>query len=152
MVSIEPLGYVRSEFDEDKGDRNEGQAVLELNPRYSEALDGIEEYSHIIVIFWMHKLDIKLRTILKIRPRGREDAPLVGVLATRGKIRPNPIGLSVVELVERRGNLIKVKGLDAYDGSPILDIKPYDYYDVKEGVRVPEWWLKISRKGQSRCC
>lgn len=145
MICIDPLGYVRSEFDEDRGDRDDGYAVLELDPKYTEALDGIEDYSHIIVIFWMHKLDSKLRTIQKTHPRGREDIPLVGVLATRGKARPNPIGLSVVELVERKGNLLTVRGLDAYNGSPILDIKPYDFYDVKKGIRVPEWWLKISR-------
>ncbi|MEM4201246.1 MAG: tRNA (N6-threonylcarbamoyladenosine(37)-N6)-methyltransferase TrmO [Nitrososphaerales archaeon] len=148
MISIDPLGFVRSDFDEDRGERNEGYALLELNPKYTEALDGIEEYSHIIVIFWMHKLDNQLRTILKTHPRGREDIPLVGVLATRGKARPNPIGVSVVQLVEKSGNILKVKGLDAYDGSPILDIKPYDFYDVKADIRVPEWWLKISsRKG-----
>ncbi|MFN3621341.1 MAG: tRNA (N6-threonylcarbamoyladenosine(37)-N6)-methyltransferase TrmO [Nitrososphaerales archaeon] len=148
MIDIEPLGFVRSDFDEEKGERNEGYAVLELDPKYTEALDGIEEYSHIIVIFWMHKLENQLRAILKTHPRGREDIPLVGVLATRGKARPNPIGLSVVQLVERRGNLVKVKGLDAYNGSPILDIKPYDFYDVKADIRVPGWWQKISsRKG-----
>jgi tRNA-Thr(GGU) m(6)t(6)A37 methyltransferase TsaA len=148
MVSIElePLGYVRSEFDEDRGDRNEGYATLEFDPKYAEALDGIEEYSHIFVLYWMHKLDNSLRSTYKTHPRGREDLPLVGVLATRGKARPNPIGLTVVELVERRGNVLKVKGLDAYDGSPILDIKPYDHYDIKEGIRVPDWWLMVSRR------
>ena len=148
MVSIElePLGYVRSEFDEDRGDRNEGYATLEFDPKYAEALDGIEEYSHIFVLYWMHKLDNSLRSTYKTHPRGREDLPPVGVLATRGKARPNPIGLTVVELVERRGNVLKVKGLDAYDGSPILDIKPYDHYDIKEGIRVPDWWLMVSRR------
>jgi tRNA-Thr(GGU) m(6)t(6)A37 methyltransferase TsaA len=148
MVSIElePLGYVRSEFDEVRGDRNEGYATLEFDPKYAEALDGIEEYSHIFVLYWMHKLDNSLRSTYKMHPRGREDLPLVGVLATRGKARPNPIGLTVVELVERRGNVLKVKGLDAYDGSPILDIKPYDHYDIKEGIRVPDWWLMVSRR------
>jgi tRNA-Thr(GGU) m(6)t(6)A37 methyltransferase TsaA len=148
MVSIElePLGYVRSEFDEVRGDRNEGYATLEFDPKYAEALDGIEEYSHIFVLYWMHKLDNSLRSTYKTHPRGREDLPLVGVLATRGKARPNPIGLTVVELVERRGNVLKVKGLDAYDGSPILDIKPYDHYDIKEGIRVPDWWLMVSRR------
>ena len=101
----------------------------------------------------MHKLDESLRSTYKTHPRGREDLPLVGVLATRGKARPNPIGLTVVELVERRGNVLKVKGLDAYNGSPILDIKPYDYYDIKEGIRVPAWWLMVSRrKGQNTPC
>ena len=155
MVSIElePLGYVRSQFDEDKGDKNEGYAILEFDPKYTEALDGIEKYSHIFVLYWMHKLDNSLRSISKTHPRGREDLPLVGVLATRGKARPNPIGLTVVELIERRGNVLKVKGLDAYDGSPILDIKPYDYYDIKEKIRVPTWWLMVSRrKGQNTTC
>lgn len=75
---------------------------------------------------------------------------MVDVLATIGKARPNPIGLTIVELIERRGSLLKVKGLDAYDGSPISDIKPYDYYDIKEGIKVPNWWLRVNRrKGQT---
>ena len=149
-IDLEPIGFVRSGFDEDRGERNEGYSILELDPKYADALDGIEEYSHIIVLYWMHKLDKELRSIYKMHPRGREDLPLVGVLATRGKARPNPIGLTIVELIERRGSLLRVKGLDAYDGSPILDIKPYDYYDIKEGIKVPNWWLKVSRrKGQT---
>lgn len=145
-IVLEPLGYVRSEFDEDRGDRNGGYATLEFDSKYAEALDGIEEYSHIIVLYWMHRVDNSLRSTYKTHPRGREDLPLVGVLGSRGKARPNPIGLTVVELVERRGNVLKVKGLDAYEGSPILDIKPYDYYDIKEGVKVPAWWLMVSRR------
>ena len=136
MVSIElePLGHVRSQFNEDKGDKNEGYAILEFDPKYTDTLDGIEGYSHIFVLYRMHKLDNSLRSTYKMRPRGREGLPLVGVLATRGKARPNTIGLTVVELVERRGNVLTVKGLDAYDGSSILDIKPYDHYDIKEGI------------------
>ncbi len=76
--------------------------------------------------------------------------PLVGVLATRAPHRPNPIGLSLVELVERRGNILKVRGLDALDGSPVLDLKPYDKWDSAEHVRVPEWWTKLERERKCR--
>jgi tRNA-Thr(GGU) m(6)t(6)A37 methyltransferase TsaA len=145
-IELEPLGYVRSEFNEEEGDK-EGYAILEFDPKYAEALDGIEEYSHIFVLYWMHKLDNSLRSTLKIHLKGKEDLPLVSVLATRGKARPNPIGLTVVELVERRGNIPKVKGLDAYDWLPILDIKPYEYYDIKRGCKGAAWWLFSKRKG-----
>jgi len=63
------------------------------------------------------------------------------VFCARGRERPNPIGLAVVELLKRNKNVLTVKALDAYDGSPILDIKPYDQYDAVTGLRVAAWWM-----------
>jgi len=113
-------------------------------------LEGIEDFSHLNVIFWMHDIPASERRELKARPRGCRDMPLVGVLATRAPHRPNPIGLSLVELVERRGNILKVRGLDALDGSPVLDLKPYDKWDRADHVRVPEWWTKLERERKCR--
>lgn len=81
--------------------------------------------------------------MLKAHPRGRKDMPLLGVLATRVARRPNPIGLTLVELVERRGNVLTITGLDAFDGTPVLDIKPFDYWDMTKDARVPEWWMRL---------
>jgi conserved hypothetical protein TIGR00104 len=103
-----------------------------------EGLDGLEEYSHIIVVYWMHKAD---RAVLKARPWGVERYPLVGIFATRSPHRPNPIGITVAELVSIEKPIIRVRGLDALTGTPVLDIKPYDYYDTIKSPRAP-WWFK----------
>ena len=77
--------------------------------------------------------------------------PLLGVFATRTMLRPNPVGLTLVELVKVEGNVLTIRGLDAFDGTPILDIKPFDSWDTAKNVKVPEWWIKLkSEKAQSR--
>jgi len=75
---------------------------------------------------------------LKVHPRGRLDLPLVGLFATRSPYRPNPLGLKLVELIKRKDNVIKVRGLDAIDGTPVIDIKPYDPLDLAMDARVPD--------------
>lgn len=141
---MHPVGVVKSPFTPESGDKQKIVADIILDEKYVPALKGIEDYSHIIILFWMDRILAFNREILKVHPRGREDMPLVGVFATRSKARPNPIGLAVVELVEKEHNVLKVRGLDAFDGTPVLDVKPYDFYDVKQDIQVPEWWLKLS--------
>lgn len=146
-IILKPIGYVGTDVLDEDVPRKRAEMVSNLCilDEYAEALDGIDEYSHLFVLFWMHKAppqDFHLKT----HPRGREDLPLTGVLATRGRNHPNPIGLAVVELLERQGNRLQVKHLDAFDGSPILDIKPYDPYDVFTDIRVPAWWGHLSNK------
>lgn len=91
----------------------------------------------------MHRISNKERKKMKVHPRGRRDMPLLGVFVTRTPYRPNPIGLTLVELLKVEGNVVTVRGLDAFDGTPILDIKPFDYWDMATNARVPEWWLKL---------
>jgi tRNA-Thr(GGU) m(6)t(6)A37 methyltransferase TsaA len=141
---MHPVGVVKSPFTPESGDKLEIVADIIIDEKYVPALKGIENYSHIIILFWMNRISASNREILKVHPRGREDMPLVGVFATRSKARPNPIGLAVVELVEKEHNILKVRGLDAFNGTPVLDVKPYDFYDVKQDIQVPEWWLKLS--------
>jgi tRNA-Thr(GGU) m(6)t(6)A37 methyltransferase TsaA len=86
------------------------------------------------------------RMILKVHPRGRMDMPLLGVFATRTNMRPNPIGLTLVELLKVEGKTLTVRGLDAFNGTPILDIKPFDPWDMVEKARVPDWWIKLNEK------
>lgn len=118
-------------------------AEIVVREELAPALTGIEQWSHLIVLFWMDQLagkPIRLTT----HPRRRTDLPEVGVFCARGRERPNPIGLAVVELLKRNNNVLTVKALDAYDGSPVLDIKPYDRYDIVPDARVPEWWMMVS--------
>ncbi len=109
-----------------------------VKPELEPALEGIEDFSHIIVIFWLHKSPSK-DLPLKIHPMGRGDLPLVGLFATRSPRRPNPIGISIVRLLERRGNILQVKGLDAVNHTPVLDIKPLFPGEVEGGLAAPEW-------------
>jgi tRNA-Thr(GGU) m(6)t(6)A37 methyltransferase TsaA len=95
-----------------------------IEPGLTEALDGLEECSNIIVLYWMHRIG-EGKVPLKVHPRGRRELPLRGLFATRTPNRPNRIGKATVSLLQRQGNILRVKGLDALDGSPVIDIKPY---------------------------
>lgn len=123
------------------GKRGWAQVVSELvfDPSFKDAMDGLEDFSHIIVLFWMHRSPTWECSMSKIHPRGRSDLPLLGVLATRSPVRPNPLGMAVVRLLERRGNVLKVIGLDAIDGSPVVDIKPYFPNDSSAQATAPNW-------------
>lgn len=115
--------------------------------RWTELLDGIEGFSHILVLYWPHLIDPERRDLRKVHPMGRKDLPLQGIFATCSPARPNPVLVSAVPLLERTGNVMKVKGLEAVDGSPIIDIKPYTwpYYGV-DNPKVPEWMIRIHKE------
>jgi tRNA-Thr(GGU) m(6)t(6)A37 methyltransferase TsaA len=100
-------------------------------------LNSIEEFSHILVLYWSHLTSQSDRPLTKAHPMGRKDLPEVGIFATCSPARPNPVCVSAVRLLERKGNIVKLKGLDAVDGSPVVDLKPYipSYYAVNK-VRV----------------
>ena len=110
-------------------------------------LDGIEDFSHIMVLYWAHHVPPEGRSLLKGHPMGRRDLPLTGIFATCSPARPNPICLIAVRLLERKGNVLKVGGLDAIDGSPLIDIKPYlpNYYAVADAKRA-DWMMRIERE------
>jgi tRNA-Thr(GGU) m(6)t(6)A37 methyltransferase TsaA len=118
----------------------ESISELILDEDFIEYLDGIEGFSHIMVVYWAHQIPKEGRYHPKVHPGGRKDFPLVGVFATRSPARPNPICVTTVELLERKGNILKVRGLDAVDGSPLVDIKPHiPSYNAPSNVRVPDW-------------
>jgi tRNA-Thr(GGU) m(6)t(6)A37 methyltransferase TsaA len=138
-----PIGYVKTP---NSGDEVKEKSVISqiiLQPRLVEALDGIEGFSHLFVLFYLDKVPAEKNLVLKIHPKGRTDLPLMGVLGTRTMLRPNPIGLTLVELLKVQGNVLTIQGLDAYDGTPVLDIKPYDPWDIAKDARVPAWWKKL---------
>lgn len=96
---------------------------IEIYPQYVKGLEHIERLKKIYVLYWMHQLSEEDRKTLRVHPQGNKAKPLTGVFAVRSPMRPNPIGLTSVELVRREDNNLFVKGLDAFNGSPILDIK-----------------------------
>lgn len=103
-------------------------------------LDGIEEYSHITVLYWGHLVPEESRAVDRVHPMGRTDIPRTGVFSTCSPARPNPVLSTVVRLHARCGNILEVAGLDAVDGSPLIDIKPYVPAQYPQtDVRVPAW-------------
>lgn len=123
---VRPIGWVRSVLKtrEDaprQGHEGAPDACLALDPAFVEGIEGVEPRMEIWILTWLHQSD---RGILKVHPRGDAQNPLTGVFATRSPDRPNPIGLHRVLVLEKSGNCLWVKGLEAIDSTPILDIKP----------------------------
>jgi len=124
---------------QDKEASGEKDAVtiseIEVFRKYQDGLKDVEGFSHLVILYLLHK---SKSYSLHVRPR--LDTTLRGVFATRSPNRPNRIGLRVVELLERNGNKLKVKGLDAEDKTPLLDIKPYTPKDRIENIKIG--WLE----------
>ena len=147
-IVLYPIGYVKTIA---KGEEIKDKASLSqivLRDDLVEGLSGISDYSHLFVLFYLNQVSSEQRKTLKVHPRGRQDMPLVGVFVARTMLRPNPIGLTLVELVKVEGNVLTVRGLDAYDATPVLDIKTYDFWDMVENAKVPEWWKKLNVEKQ----
>ena len=140
-INLTPIGFVRNSIKEpgiEDWRTVTSEVIIEENLK--EALSRIDEFSHIIVIYWMHKLPPSQRAIIKVHPKANQNLPLVGVFASRSPARPNPIGITTVKLLERRDNVLKVTGLDAIDGTPVLDIKPYiPGDDSSTEAKTPGW-------------
>ena len=111
----------------------------------TRALERVESYSHLFILYWLHEISRKTEEYLNTHPREREDMHSPGIFATRTPHRPNPIGLTLVELLSVNGSVFPVRDLDAFDGTPILDIKPYDKRDVPENPRMPKWWRRLEK-------
>jgi tRNA-Thr(GGU) m(6)t(6)A37 methyltransferase TsaA len=143
-MHLTPIGFVKNNIAEPK--REDWETITSdiiINEDLKEALSRIDEFSHIIVIYWMHKLPPSQRAVIKVHPKGNQNLPLVGVFASRSPARPNPIGITTVKLLERRDNVLKVTGLDAVDGTPVLDIKPYiPEQDPTSEIKTPGWLTK----------
>jgi tRNA (adenine37-N6)-methyltransferase len=168
-IQLKPVGFVRNQSREPnwgpslssldwktraikmKG-YNQATSEIEIDPALDGILDGIEAYSHLTIIFWAHLVPDERRSHFRGHPMGNKDFPMVGIFATRSPIRPNGILTTVVRLMGRQGNTLQVTGLDALDGSPVLDIKPY-YPEVKpENMKLPDWMKQINREFNSGEC
>lgn len=117
---------------------------IRIYPEFCEGIEGLKSYSHLIVLYWFHQRDSsEERKILKVVPKRHPGAPEVGVFSSRSPSRPNPIGLCVAELQDIKDCVLIVNGLDAIEGSPIIDIKPYlPKADSIPNAKTPEWALR----------
>jgi tRNA-Thr(GGU) m(6)t(6)A37 methyltransferase TsaA len=138
-VELNPIGIIHSPYKDRKQCPPQGRediCEIEISGQYGEGLKDIDGFSHLILLYWLHSA--KGYSLLVKTPW---DSKPHGLFATRSPNRPNPIGFSVVELIEINGNRLKVKGLDALEGTPLLDMKPYlPEIDAKSNVRVG--WVK----------
>jgi tRNA-Thr(GGU) m(6)t(6)A37 methyltransferase TsaA len=168
QMQLKPVGVVRSEIKTPMLEA--GEADIELKermekvreyhqkvkdnvcdlaifPEWEELLEGIEGFSHILVLYWPHLIEPERRNLKKVHPMGRKDLPRQGIFATCSPARPNPVLVSAVPLLGRFGNVLRVKGLEAVDGSPIVDIKPYvrPYYGADHPT-VPAWMERLHKE------
>jgi len=148
-VVLRPIGFVRTGFSDEEISKSicGVEGYVEALPEYSEGLDGLEGFSHIILVAYLHKAPksypLKVKPFRRFARIGVEvEVPLVGVFATDSPHRPNPIAITIVKLLRREGNLLHVDGLDLFDGTPVLDIKPYGYERIVHTVSVPEWYRR----------
>ncbi len=137
---VKAIGRVFNDFEEEIPDGyKEMISCIKVYDEYTDCLKGIEEHSHITILSWFDRSD---RTVKQVHPMGDPENPLTGVFATRSPVRPNPVAVTVCELKEREENELYVKGLDALNGTPIIDIKSYSSKYAIDNPAYPDWVLR----------
>jgi tRNA-Thr(GGU) m(6)t(6)A37 methyltransferase TsaA len=152
-IKLNPIGFVRSPFKKMEDIQEKRKSIfsdyddtigeIEILEEFEEGLKDIEGFSHLIIIFFFHS--IKERKKIVIPPHDGNER---GVFSTRSPLRPNPLGLTVVELLERNGRFLKVKGIDMIDETPVLDIKPYTLRDSKLNFKMG--WIEEKLSAEER--
>ena len=159
--TIRPIGIVKNERKAEmlkfanqdieldpKRLRKQGHALgiseIIIYDEYVECLEGIEDFSHLMVLYWTHKTPEVARNIKKVHPAGLKSMPIKGIFATRSPVRPNPLALISAKLLKREQNRLIVEGLDAINESPVIDIKPHlPSYDSPLDVKIADWMYSI---------
>lgn len=162
IYTIKPIGIVENKIEtislkvEEKDialdkavsartDRYSLKSKILIKDEFKDCLDGIEGFSHIVILFWTHKTTENSRLIKKVHPGGIEKCPKKGIFATRSPARPNPICITTVKLLKRIDNTLIVEGFDAINKTPIIDIKPYlPNYDFVKNAKLPTWMIELS--------
>lgn len=140
-TSMQPIGVVAGAGDDvQRQDWSRVRSEVQLRPEFAEALLGLADYSHVIVIGWLDQIPEELRERMQAYPSGDSRLPLQGALALRGGARPNPLSFTVCRLLGIEGARLRLEGLDLVDGTPVLDVKPYiAYYDAPPKASIPKW-------------
>jgi len=141
IFKVRPIGRVQK-----SGNRTR----IVLDEKYQPGLLGLDGYSHAYVFWWFDRNDTpEKRAILQVHPMGNRDNPLTGVFATRSPVRPNLVALTLCHIVAVHENVIEVEKIDAFDGTAVIDIKPFiPGYDTADDAKMPEW-LEKARKQRS---
>ena len=164
---IKPIGIVKNEAKREVLKYSKKDLALDLDSavnqgsdlinsqiivkeEYLECLDGIDDFSHIVIFFWTNKVPEKARQLKKVHPAGLKKMPIKGIFATRSPVRPNPICKTTVKLIERKDNILTVEGLDAIDDTPVIDIKPHlPFYDSPVNVQLADWMYELMKELKS---
>ncbi|MEM0328785.1 MAG: SAM-dependent methyltransferase [Nitrososphaerota archaeon] len=152
-ICFHPIGYVETEYSDEEVAMSwprgvEGRIVI--YPQYSSGLIGLEGFSHIIAIAWLHKVPESARTTLRVRFKrlimmglSPEEIPEVGVFCSDSPHRPNPIALTILGLKRVDGSMLHVSGLDLYNGTPILDLRAYTPSYSIDDYMLPSWYMEL---------
>jgi tRNA-Thr(GGU) m(6)t(6)A37 methyltransferase TsaA len=142
-LAMQPIGRVQ---------KQEDRTLIVLDEKYQPGLLGLEGFSHIHVFWWFDRNDTpEKRHVLQVHPMGDAENPLTGVFATRSPIRPNLIALSLCKITSIEGNLIEVEEIDAFDNTPVLDIKPFiPGHDSAVDATTPDWLAKAQERRHSK--
>ena len=129
---IFPVGLIK---------KQEKDTIIQIHQGYEKALLGLGQFSHIIVLYWFHGNDTpEKRSTLQVHPRGNRSNPLTGVFATRSPLRPNLLGLTTCKILSIHEDMIRIDKIDAFAGTPVIDIKPcISPTDLGLNARIPRW-------------
>jgi len=141
--AVRPIGSVK---------KAEGQTLIVLDSKYEPGLLGLDGFSHIYVFWWFsHNDSPEKRATLQVHPMGNRENPLTGVFATRSPRRPNLIALTLCRIVSVKENVVEVEKIDAFDGTPVIDIKPFiPGYDSADDAKLPDWLLRARKDRQAK--
>jgi tRNA-Thr(GGU) m(6)t(6)A37 methyltransferase TsaA len=144
-LTLQPVGVVHNEITEPTHeDWSRVNSRIEVYPEYAPGLAGLEDWSHIVVVYVMHRAAFDITRDLVRRPGDLDSMPELGIFAQRARHRPNLIGITAVALLGVEGSTLRVRGLDAIDGTPVVDIKPYaPIYDGVINPLVPAWFMRL---------
>ena len=140
-INIDEIGLVSNDVHQiSLVDWSDVSSIVKFKSEFKDYLVHLDDYSHVIVVGWLHLIPSELRNRSQAYPNGDAELPLQGALALRGGARPNPISVTVCKLIDLQDNELVLRGLDLIDGTPILDIKPYiPFYDSEVNARLPVW-------------
>jgi len=146
-MKIEPIGFVRNEvLHPNNSEWGEEISEIITKDEFTKGLIGLEEFTHAIIVFYMHQASYNEERHLVRHPQNREELPKIGIFAQRARHRPNPIGITSVQIIGVEENILTVKGLDAINETPILDIKPYfPDFDMRKDAETPEWVQEVMK-------
>ena len=151
-VVLHPIGLIRTSISKDdiRLRSKESESTVEIYPEFQDALEGLQGFSHLFVLSYFNQLRPEQIGALKVKPRRLlmkgfklEELPLVGVFAIDSPTRPNPIGLTLVELISIDRGKLRVRGLDCFDGTLVLDIKPYRADYRTEKYELADWYREL---------
>jgi tRNA-Thr(GGU) m(6)t(6)A37 methyltransferase TsaA len=156
---LRPIGIIHTSLSDDevRNSLTGVPGVIEVFEEFAGGLKGIDGFSHLIVVAYLHKVSDELRNVLEVRPRrllrlglSIDEIPTVGVFCTDSPHRPNPIAITIVRLVRREGRFLYVEGLDLFNGTPVIDLRPYTPDRVVSNPTLPQWYVELLNKVRVR--